>query len=60
MALSVFGGPQNVFIQSFPNWTACRPLTYIAVEALYNGQLGDRTKWPLLRGGRCREVLSKS
>jgi len=26
------------------------------VEPLYNGHLGDRRKWPLWRGGRCREV----
>ena len=31
------------------------------VEPLYiNGHLGDRRKWPLLRGGHCREVLNKS
>ena len=28
-------------------------------EPLYNGHLGDRRKWPLLRGGYCREVLNK-
>ena len=26
------------------------------VEPLVNGHLGDRRKWPLLRGGHCREV----
>ena len=28
-------------------------------KPLYNGHLGDRRKWPLLRGGRCREVLKE-
>ena len=29
------------------------------VEPLYNGHLGDRRKWPLWRGGRCREVETR-
>ena len=29
------------------------------VEPLYNGHLGDRRKWPLWRGGRCREVKTR-
>ena len=27
-ASSNFGCPQNFFIQLFPNWTACSPITY--------------------------------
>ena len=29
------------------------------IEPLYNGHLGDRRKWPLWRGGRCREVKTR-
>ena len=31
---------------------------HITVEPLYNGHVGDRRKWPLWRGGRCREVTA--
>ena len=44
--------PWSNFLQS-----DCKTLH--TFEPLYNGHLGDRRKWPLLRGGHCREVLNK-
>ena len=44
--------PWSNFLQS-----DCKMLH--AFKPLYNGHLGDRRKWPLLRGGHCREVLNK-
>ena len=44
--------PWSNFLQS-----DCKTLH--TFEPLYNGHLGDQRKWPLLRGGRCREVFNK-
>ena len=34
MASSNFGCPWNFFIQLFPNWTACSPITYTNLTLL--------------------------
>ena len=34
MASSNFGCPRIFFIQLFPNWTACSPITYTNTEVL--------------------------